>query len=165
MVVFINGACAFRLTINRLTITHFKSKIGAYQPDLTGNRLSYIVRRTFPQRTVYFWLFLTEVARFPSSAHVRYLRTTYWSSRISKRRMHIQKSVSVGCRSALSQAKIKKFSKNQNLISKNRSQLLLSPTKIWGLSFLKKHFFQQDCFRIIIIINFMFSSKLFGKKS
>ena len=59
----------FRLTINRLPITHFKSEIGAYQPDLTGNRLSYIVRRPFPQRTVYFWLFLTEVARFPSWAH------------------------------------------------------------------------------------------------
>ena len=57
-------------------------------------------------------------------------------SRISKRRVHIQKSVSVGCRSTLSQAKIKKFPKKHNLISKNRSQLPLSPTKIWTLSFL-----------------------------
>ena len=121
------------------TVTHFKSEIGAYQPDLTGNRLSYIVRRPFPQRAVYFWLFLTEVARFTSWIHVRILRTAYWSSRISKRRVRIKKSVSIGCGSTLSQAKIKKFSKNQILISKNRSQLLLSPTKIWALSFLNKY--------------------------
>ena len=141
MAVFIKACVCVPVNYKPFTVTIFKSEIGAYQPDLTGNRLSYIVRRPFPQRTVYFWLFLTEVARFPSWAYVRCLRTTYWSSRISKRRMHIQKSVSVGCRSTLSQAKIKKFSKNQILISKSRFQLLLSPTKIWGLSFLKCRFF------------------------
>ena len=65
IVVFIKACVCVPVNYKPFTVTHLKSEIGAYQPDLTGNRLSYIVRRPFPQRTVYFWLFLTEVARFP----------------------------------------------------------------------------------------------------